>query len=134
MHCLVSTQTAASNASQAEVAAIIMNSPGSLLPFHCSFSFLSRTEEMPFISEFKTSNREMTLIPIVVLTHLPMSKLVTAKSPRRSPAWITATTISLYQQLHAATDLTFNNSTFTFPLAGLSLGSEREERAIKSRQ
>lgn len=40
VHYSVSTQTAVSNiASQAEVAAIIVNSPGSLPPFHCSFSF-----------------------------------------------------------------------------------------------
>lgn len=61
-----------------------------------------------------------------------MPQLVTAKSHRHTPAQIKATTSSLYQQLHTATSLTFNNSTFTFPLAALSLGLERGKEQSKS--
>lgn len=74
----------------------------------------------------------MTLIHSIILTDLPMPQLVTVKSHRHTPAQIKATTSSLYQQLHTATSLTFNNSTFTFPLAALSLGLERGKEQSKS--
>lgn len=74
---------------------------------------------MCFISEFKTENREVTLVHLIVLTHLPVSQLVTAKLHRHRQ--MKATTSSLSQQLHTATELAFNSSTFAFPLAALSL-------------
>lgn len=64
-----------------------------------------------------------------------MSQLVTAKSHRHTSAQTKATTSSFYQQPHTATELTFNNSTFSTSLAAPSLGSEKgkEQSIARSR-
>lgn len=61
-----------------------------------------------------------------VVTHLPTS--ISAESHKGTSSSRQRQKLAPFnQQLHSVTGLTFNKNTFAFPLAALSVGSQREE-------